>query len=79
MADNRTASTAGNAGLTAQELQEHEKAFHGFSKFILFSILHVGLVLGCLALAFLANIPILALLIGLGGTLALTLGFLAAA
>lgn len=79
MAYHLTAGTADTSGLTAQEMREHEKAFHSFSKFILFSILHVGLVLGCLALAFLANIPVLALLIGLGGTLALTLGFLVAA
>lgn len=76
MADNPTAGTADTPGLTAQEMREHEKAFHSFSKFVLFAVLHVGLVLGCIALAFLANIPVLALLVGLGGTLALVMGFL---
>jgi len=33
--------------------------------------LHIGLVLGCLALAFLGNAPFIATLLGVGGTLAL--------
>lgn len=78
MAENITAGAADTPGLTTQELREHEQAFHSFSKLILFSILHIGLVLACIALAFLANIPVLALLIGLGGTAALVMGFLVA-
>ncbi|TAJ82462.1 hypothetical protein [Reyranella sp.] len=76
MAENLTAGAADTPGLTTQELREHEQAFHSFSKLILFAILHIGLVLACMALAFLANIPVLALLIGLGGTAALVMGFL---
>jgi hypothetical protein len=78
MAENFTASAADTPGLTTQELREHEQAFHSFSKLILFAILHIGLVLACVALAFLANIPVLALLIGLAGTAALVMGFLVA-
>ncbi len=76
MADKFAAGTIDISGLTAREMREHEEAFRGFSKFVLFAVLHVGLVLGCIALAFLANIPVLALLVGLGGTLALVMGFL---
>ena len=75
MAENLTAGAADTPGLTTQELREHERAFHSFSKLILFAILHIGLVLACMALAFLANLPVLALLIGLGGTAALVMGF----
>lgn len=58
-----------------QELHQHEETFHSFNKLVLFAILHVGLVLACLALAFLGHAPLLALLIGLGGTVALIVGF----
>ena len=57
--------------LADQELRFHQQTFRGFSKMILFAILHIMLVLGCLALAFLGNVPMLALLIGVGGTIAM--------
>ena len=61
--------------LADQELRTHEQTFHSFSKLVLFSILHVGLVLGCLALAFLGNVPLLATLLGIGGTVVLLVIF----
>ncbi len=57
--------------LTDQDLRAHQQTFHGFSKLVLFSILHIALVLGCLALAFLGNAPVVATLLGVGGTVAL--------
>ena len=57
--------------LTDQDLSAHQQTFHGFSKLILFAILHIGLVLGCLALAFLGNAPVIATLLGVGGTVVL--------
>lgn len=75
------ATTVTNADFTApdptpvEELREHQENFHGFSKLILFAILHITLILVCMALAFLGHIPVLALLLGLGGTLALLAGF----
>jgi hypothetical protein len=57
--------------LADQEFTAHQRTFRGFSKMILFAILHIMLVLGCLALAFLGNVPVLALLIGVGGTIVL--------
>lgn len=59
----------------AQELREHQETFHSFSKLVLFAVLHVALVLVCLALAFLGHIPVLGVLLGLGGTLALVAAF----
>lgn len=64
--------------LVTQELREHEATFHTFSKLVLFSALHVGLVLVCLALAFLGGLPVLALLLGLGGTVAMIAAFFVA-
>ena len=57
--------------LTDQDLPAHLQTFHGFSKLILFAILHIALVLGCLALAFLGNAPVIATLLGVGGTVVL--------
>ncbi|MBY0324597.1 MAG: hypothetical protein K2X72_38170 [Reyranella sp.] len=57
--------------LIDQDLRAHQETFHGFSKLVLFAILHIGLVLGCLALAFLGNVPLFATLLGIGGTLGL--------
>ncbi len=57
--------------LTDQDLRTHRDTFNGFSKLVLFSILHVVLVLSCLALAFLGHVPLLATLIGVGATVVL--------
>jgi len=56
---------------TEQDLRDHQDTFHGFSKLVLFAILHITLVLSCLALAFLGNAPVFATLLGVGGTIAL--------
>jgi hypothetical protein len=52
-------------------LRAHEQTFHSFSKLVLFAILHIMLVLSCLALAFLGNAPLFALIAGVGGTVLL--------
>jgi hypothetical protein len=51
-----------------QDLRAHQGTFRTFSKLVLFSILHIALVLACLALAFLGNVPMIALLLGVGGS-----------
>jgi tetrahydromethanopterin S-methyltransferase subunit E len=61
--------------VAAQELRAHLQTFHGFSKLVLFAILHIGLVLACLALAFVGNSPLIALILGVGGTAALIAAF----
>ena len=65
------ADTLHDPQLASQELREHEQTFHSFSKLVLFAILHIMLVLSCLALAFLGNAPLIALLAGVGGTVLL--------
>ncbi len=57
------------------DLPAHEQTYTAFNRLILFAILHVMLALICLALAFLGHVPLLALLLGLGGTVALIAGF----
>ena len=57
--------------LADQALRDHQKTFHSFNKLVLFAILHIVLVMGCLALAFPGHTPLLAALIGVGGTVVL--------
>ncbi len=57
------------------DLPAHLQTFHSFNKLVLFAILHIMLVLGCLALAFLGHVPVFATLLGVGGTLALLVAF----
>jgi hypothetical protein len=63
-----------DADLSA-DLPAHEQSYKAFNRLLLFAILHVMLTLVCLALAFLGNVPVFALLLGLGGTVALIAGF----
>lgn len=69
------ATTVNSSEVPAQELREHQETFHSFSKLVLFAVLHIMLILVCMALAFLGHIPVLAVLLGLVGTLALLVGF----
>lgn len=57
--------------LTAAELRAHRRTFEPFGRLVLFAILHIGLTLACLALAFLAHIPLISLVAWIGGTLAM--------
>lgn len=63
----------------AQELREHRRSYMTFERLVLFAILHIALVLSCLALAFLGDIPLIAFLLGAGGTLALIAAFVVTA
>ena len=61
--------------LATQDLRDHQQTFHSFSKLVLFAILHIILVPSCLALAFLGNSPLIAVILGIGGTAALLAAF----
>jgi len=52
-----------------RDLGAHRRTFH------VSAILHIALVLACLALAFIGNSPLIALLLGAGGTVALIMAF----
>jgi len=49
----------------------HLHTYEAFNKLVLFGILFVLLVLVCMALGLLGNVPLLAVLLGIGGTVAL--------
>lgn len=57
------------------EVRAHRQTFIAFERLVLFAAMHVGLTLGCLALAFIGHSPTIALLLGLGGTVALIAAF----
>lgn len=61
----------------ASEVRAHRRTFVTFERLVLFAVLHITLTLCCLALAFIGNVPLIGLLLGLGGTLALIVGFAA--
>ena len=60
---------------TAAEVRAHRRTFVGFERLVMFAMLHIALTLGCLALAFLGHVPLLAFLLGVGGTIALIVAF----
>lgn len=57
------------------DLPAHQQTYSAFNKVLLFAILHIMLMLVCLALAFLGHVPILAIMLGVGGTVALIAAF----
>jgi small-conductance mechanosensitive channel len=63
------------AEATQEEFREHQETYQAFSKLILFMILWLVLLLGTMALGLVGGVSILALLLGVGGTLALVIGF----
>ena len=53
----------------------HLSTYTSFNKLVLFTILFVVLLLACMALGLVGNVPLLALLLGIGGTIALLVAF----
>jgi hypothetical protein len=61
--------------LTTAELRAHRRTFESFGRLVLFAILHIGLTLACLALAFITQVPLISLVMWTGGTLAMIVVF----
>jgi len=58
-----------------QERRQHRRSFITFEPMVQFAVMHIALILSCLALAFLGNAPWIGFLLGVGGTLALIAWF----
>ena len=58
-----------------QDLRQHRRTFMTFERIVQFAAMHIALVLVCLALAFLGNVPWIGFLLGVGGTIALIAWF----
>lgn len=61
--------------VSSDELREHRRSYVGFERMVLFSVLHIALLLSCLALAFIGHIPLLAFLFFIAGSLVTITGF----
>lgn len=57
------------------DYREHMETYEAFNKLMTFGLLWVVLLLVSMALGLVAGLPILGLLLGVGGTLALLVGF----
>jgi hypothetical protein len=60
---------------TQDDLPAHQHTYQAFSKLVLFSILFIVLLLGCMALGLIGNSGLIALVLGIGGTIALLVAF----
>jgi len=63
------------AEATQDELRAHEATYSAFSKLVLFAIVWLVLLLGSLALGLIGNAGVIALLLGVGGTVVLLVSF----
>ena len=72
---NTTLRDRDSDAVTQGDLRFHEQTFRSFSKLVLFAVLHIVLVLGSLALAFVGNAPLFGLFLGVGGTIVLLAAF----
>ncbi len=57
------------------EYREHMESYKAFNKLVLYTILWIVLLLVCMALGLVGNLPVLSLLLGIGGTIALLVAF----
>jgi hypothetical protein len=64
-----------DSAVSSEELREHRRSYIGFERMVLFAVLHIALLLSCLALAFIAGVPLLAFLFFVGGSLTTIIGF----
>jgi hypothetical protein len=60
---------------TQDDFPAHAQTYQSFSKLVLFTILFIVLLLSCMALGLVGNSGLIALLLGIGGTLALLVAF----
>ena len=57
------------------EYRAHLETYTSFNKLLTFSVLGILLILVCMTLGLVGGMPVFALLLGIGGTVALLVGF----
>lgn len=57
------------------DYRAHMETYTSFNKLVLFTILWIVLLLVCMALGLVGNLPALSLLLGIGGTVGLLVAF----
>ena len=63
------------AEASQDEYRAHLATYTAFNKLVLFMILWIVLLLACMALGLVGNSGLIALILGVGGTVALLIGF----
>ena len=63
------------AEATQEEVRAHTETYNAFNKLVLFVVLWVILLLSSMALGLVAHVGILSVLLGVGGTVVLLIGF----
>jgi hypothetical protein len=63
------------AEASQDEYRQHLATYNAFNKLVLFMILWIVLLLACMALGLVGNLGLVAALLGIGGTVALLIGF----
>jgi hypothetical protein len=63
------------AEASQDDYRAHLDTYTSFNKLVLFMILWIVLLLSCMALGLVGGVHILSLLMGIGGTVALLIGF----
>jgi hypothetical protein len=63
------------AEASSEEYRAHVSTYTAFSKLVLFMIVWIVLLLATMALGLVGHLPVISLLIGIGGTLALIIAF----
>lgn len=59
------------AEATQEEFRQHADTYSAFSRLVLFMILWIVLLLACMALGLVGGAGLIALLVGIGGTIAI--------
>ncbi|MBS0520094.1 MAG: aa3-type cytochrome c oxidase subunit IV [Proteobacteria bacterium] len=62
------------AEASQDEYRAHLETYEGFSKLVFFTVLWLVLLLASMALGLVAHLPVIGVLLGLGGSLALIVG-----
>jgi Bacterial aa3 type cytochrome c oxidase subunit IV len=60
---------------TQDNFPAHLNTYQSFSKLVLFAILFIVLILACMALGLVGNSGVFALILGIGGSIALLIAF----
>jgi hypothetical protein len=63
------------AEASQDEYRAHLSTYTAFNKLVLFMIIWIVLLLACMALGLVGNLPVISLIMGIGGTLALIIAF----
>jgi hypothetical protein len=63
------------AEATQDEFRQHADTYSAFSRLVLFMILWIVLLLACMAMGLVGSSGLIALLLGIGGTIVLIVGF----